>query len=136
MEVLSQLYIGLGSGLLLVLLGVIFYKFPPKSINHIYGYRTRRSMLNQDTWDSANEFSSKWMVRFGVLTMVISGVLYVLLPSYNALISILVMTVLVVIVIPITEEHLKRHFTENGSAKSVVEEFDLPETGVARGEEE
>lgn len=136
MESIYQLYTGLGCGIFLLILGFVFYKFPPKKINHIYGYRTTRSMKSQDTWDSANEFSSKWMMRFGVLVMLVSGALYVLLPEHNALISVVAMTLLVVLILPITEEHLKRHYTKSGAPKSIVEEFDLPETGVARGEEE
>lgn len=30
--------------------GWMFLKSPPKEINAVFGYRTRRSMLNPDTW--------------------------------------------------------------------------------------
>ena len=43
---------------------------------------------------------------------------------------------LVVLILPLTESHLKRHYTKSGSPKSVVDEFDLPPTGVTSSEEE
>jgi len=33
--------------------GYMMYKHPPKSINAIYGYRTARSMKNDETWKFA-----------------------------------------------------------------------------------
>jgi uncharacterized membrane protein len=136
MDITLQLITGLSCAFVLLVLGIIFYKFPPKKINSVYGYRTTRSMVNQDTWDNANTFSSIWMIRFAIFTFMVSGASYILLPDYNALITVIVMTILVVLILPLTESHLKRHYTNNGSPKSVVEEFDLPQTGVASVEEE
>ncbi len=45
-------------GLPLVIIGYIYKMRPPKKINHIYGYRTRRSMKNQQVWDYANKIRS------------------------------------------------------------------------------
>ncbi|OMP32016.1 SdpI family protein [Mangrovimonas sp. DI 80] len=39
------------SGTIFVLLGLIMLKFPPKTINPIYGYKTGSSMKNQERWD-------------------------------------------------------------------------------------
>ena len=51
--------------LILVLTGIIFYvagfiqaKWPPKKINHFYGYRTSTSMRNQEIWEFAQQYSS------------------------------------------------------------------------------
>ena len=35
--------------------GYMMYKHTPKSINGIYGYRTKRSMKNMDTWKFAHD---------------------------------------------------------------------------------
>ena len=49
--------------LIMVGLGLVFLKNPPKSINDFYGYRTRRSTRSQDTWDFAHHFVGKlWLV--------------------------------------------------------------------------
>ena len=34
----------LGVGFIFMLMGIIMFKFPPKSINSLYGYRTASSM--------------------------------------------------------------------------------------------
>ena len=88
MDINHQLITGLSCAFILLILGIIFYKFPPKKINSVYGYRTPRSMTNQDTWDSANTFSSIWMIRFAVFTFLVSGASYVLIPEYSALITV------------------------------------------------
>ena len=54
-------------GLIFLAVGFIMYKFPPKTINSLYGYRTSKSMENQDKWDFAQEYSSKETMRLGLL---------------------------------------------------------------------
>ena len=44
------------TGLLFALSGFILKKYPPKSINWFYGYRTRRAMKGQDQWDFARDW--------------------------------------------------------------------------------
>ena len=49
--------------LLMVGFGLLLMKNPPKQINSFYGYRTKRSMKNQDTWDFAHLYFGKlWLV--------------------------------------------------------------------------
>ncbi|HMP98127.1 MAG TPA: SdpI family protein [Cyclobacteriaceae bacterium] len=52
----------------LLVIGYLFMRFPPKKINHFYGYRTPRSMRSQEAWDFANKYSSALMFYF-FLTM-------------------------------------------------------------------
>ena len=49
--------------LLMIGFGLLFIKKPPRRVNSLYGYRTRRSMRNQDTWDFAHQYCGKiWLV--------------------------------------------------------------------------
>jgi len=59
-------------GLILILAGLIMYKFPPKNINSLYGYRTSRSMENQKKWDFAQNYSTKEMMKLGFLLLISS----------------------------------------------------------------
>ena len=44
-------------------LGIWLIKKPPSKINHLSGYRTRRSMMNKDSWDFAQRYCGKvWLV--------------------------------------------------------------------------
>jgi uncharacterized membrane protein len=48
--------------------GALLFKYPPKKINSLYGYRTSNSMKNQEIWDYAQKKSAKEMMKVG-LTM-------------------------------------------------------------------
>ena len=58
----------------LVFLIVFFigYRFPPKKINTIYGYRTSRAMKNQEYWDFAQSFSSVQFLKSTVVLLFVS----------------------------------------------------------------
>lgn len=53
-------------------------KFPPKKINGFYGYRTFGSMKNQERWDFAQIYSSKEMIKVGLLLTLVCliGLIY------------------------------------------------------------
>ena len=53
---------------IMVGIGTRFLKHPPGTINAWYGYRTARSMKNQETWDFAHETCGKLWVRLGKLS--------------------------------------------------------------------
>ena len=46
--------IGLLLPVLMIVIGLLWSKHPPKKINAFYGYRTQRSTQNQQTWDFAH----------------------------------------------------------------------------------
>lgn len=72
MENISTLFLIAGLlGIIFIITGFLMYKFPPKKINPLYGYRTRQSMSSQEKWDFAQKFSSKLMFKSGVLLLVI-----------------------------------------------------------------
>jgi uncharacterized membrane protein len=52
--------------LFFVFLSIGWYqsKYPPKSINSLYGYRTARSMKSQENWDYAQSMSARMMMAF------------------------------------------------------------------------
>ena len=52
---------------LLFLLSIIFWKFPPKKINNIYGYRTPRTMRSIEIWNFANNiFNRNLLIYSGI----------------------------------------------------------------------
>ncbi len=97
-------------GGLITLLGVVFYLFPPKKINPYYGYRTKRSMRNQQTWDAANKYSTVLMILAGILTL-ISGAIAVLLGA-SVLIPHIMIFVFLGLLLVLTERYLKEQFGE------------------------
>ena len=111
--------------LTMILFGNLFYYKPPKNINGIYGYRTKMSRKNQQTWDFAHEHCGWLWIRFGVVMFALS------LACMNHLargkdidtigiwggILVMVQCVILVLTIPITERVLRKNFDEYGMKK-------------------
>lgn len=57
---------------IMIVSGITFFLIPPKKINSFYGYRTRRSMQNNETWEFAHKFSGKIMFIVGILLLIVS----------------------------------------------------------------
>lgn len=57
---------------------LIFKIFPPKSINSWYGYRTPRSMKNQEQW----EFAQKYSANLAVIVLAILLIIQYLLCTF------------------------------------------------------
>jgi len=63
------------AGSISIIAGAIMLKFPPKEINMLYGYKTKRSMSNQKNWDFSQKFSALKMTQVGVILIVVSFVI-------------------------------------------------------------
>lgn len=66
---IEQAHVGISLlvGGIFALAGFIMLKFPPKKINHLYGYRTSLSMQSQEHWDFAQGIAAKKMIQLGLL---------------------------------------------------------------------
>ena len=111
----NQLYIALGYCAFMLLLGWLLKKFPPKKINHLYGYRTQRSMKNQASWEAANTYSTLVFFKISLYSFFIPVALYFLYPQLNVLITIITNTLLLLYVLYATEKHLKSRFDTQGN---------------------
>lgn len=109
-EIISN--ISLLVGIIFLITAVLMYKFPPKDINHLYGYRTKRSMKSQPAWDFAQQYSTKKMILVSI-GLIIFGILDILIiEDYTFTIIVgLSLTILGFIYILITtEKELKKRF--------------------------
>ena len=107
--------------LILVVFGIIFClaaflhkRFPPKQINFFYGYRTRQSMKNSESWNFAQSLSSSKMKNMSFrligLGLIMSFVrLEILLSLCIGTTSVISMLVLMIFQI---ENELKKHFSK------------------------
>lgn len=92
-----------------------------KTINSIVGYRTRRSMQNQQTWDYAQRECGRLWVRWGVLMLLPTAVLMLLLlgkeiptvGTVGGIVTVLQMIPLFLSIV-IVEKKLREKFDENG----------------------
>lgn len=51
--------------------GYLLYKYPPKRINYVMGYRSKNSMSSQEKWDFANIYSGKVIVKTQLIPIAI-----------------------------------------------------------------
>ncbi|ACU58534.1 SdpI family protein [Chitinophaga pinensis] len=63
------------TGIVFVLAALISKQFPPKKINPVYGYRTRKSMENEENWQLANQYSNSVMLKAGLGLMLLGLIL-------------------------------------------------------------
>lgn len=104
--------IPLMTGAIIAVVGLITYLFPPKKINGLYGYRTSSSMANQESWDFAQSYSSKEMMKWGVVLFAFSifGLLFELGETAGTVLGLSMMLIIIIIVIYRVEKALKRKF--------------------------
>lgn len=102
--------------LLLVFIGFLMFKKPPKKINWSIGYRTRKSMVNEKVWKFANQYTGKLWIKIGIIMFIISlflfGLLYfklILLTETFLSILILLQVGIIVLSIFIVECKIKNY---------------------------
>jgi uncharacterized membrane protein len=103
-------------GILYVAAGFLLWRFPPKNINSLYGYRTKSSMKNQARWDFSQQFSANEMIKWGVV-MLLSSILGLVTHLSESLGTILGIGLLILATITLlirTERAIKERFGEDG----------------------
>ena len=69
--------------IIMIIAGFWLYKFPPKDINTLFGYRTVRSMQSPETWLFAQKYSGKvWMIS-GFIVLTITALIHIPLYGVN-----------------------------------------------------
>ena len=110
-----EFFFGATAPSLLLIIFAWYYKaFPPKSINFIYGYRTRKSMRNQETWDFGNKIGAEMMFYTGMATLVVGTVAYFISPTWSLGISGFFLVVALFEGIFWCEQQLAHNFDKNG----------------------
>ena len=110
--------------LTMLFFGWLLFRKTPKEINYVYGYRTKRSMMNEETWRFANQYFGKAWYLCGLISVPLSVVAITLVlgkgtetvGTIGGIITMLQMIPLVGAIIP-TEIALKKNFDENGKRR-------------------
>jgi immunity protein, SdpI family len=113
----EQFLWAIGYNVFIILLFILVQKFPPKKINWYYGYRTSRSMKNEETWKIAQVYSSKKAIELALLSFVFPPIFYFIYPDNNFLLSVIVNTLLILPNYWFTEKHLEKMFDRDGNKK-------------------
>ena len=106
----------------MILFGLLFLKKPPREINGLFGYRTRMSSINDDTWSFAHRYAGAVWIRTGVTVLAASiPVIWILknsgkFESYMLILFYFQMASLLM-VIPLTEIALRKTFDRDGQRR-------------------
>ena len=102
------------TGASLFLAVIITWRFPPKKINDLYGYRSRRSKASQEAWDFAQSHSLELMVWVAVINTALAvPALFIELDTlYGVFISLGILLFSVLYLFWDTERALKEKFGE------------------------
>ncbi|WP_369414879.1 SdpI family protein [Mangrovivirga halotolerans] len=57
------------SGVIIICIGLILKKWPPKTPNWAYGYRSKSAIKSQERWDFAQLYASKKLTSTGIITV-------------------------------------------------------------------
>ena len=110
--------------LTMLLFGWLFFRRTPKEINYVFGYRTKRSMRNEETWKFANQYFGRVWYLCGLLSAPLSVIAMAIvfekgtetMSTVGFIITTIQTTPLVGAMIS-TEIALKKNFDENGRRK-------------------
>jgi len=99
------------AGVCFLLAGVYVLIFPPKRINSLYGYRTSNSMRSQSSWDFAQRFSGREIIKWGTVLLICSlfGLQYGPGEKLGTVIGLSILVVVIVVFILRTERAIKKH---------------------------
>lgn len=99
-------------GVVFALAGILLWRFPPKKINGIYGYRTPSSMKNQERWDFAQKEAAKGLIAIGLVETLLSFTSFIWKMEEKAGVmwGLLVLFVLVVSLLIWVERKIKLRF--------------------------
>ena len=105
----------------MIVFGRFFSIKAPKDINAAFGYRTKRSMINMETWKFAHEYIGKLWFSRGLLLLALSVILMLLVLGkgtktvgmVGGILTIAQMVPMIGTIIP-TENALKKNFDEFG----------------------
>lgn len=101
--------------------GKMFLNHIPDEINMVFGYRTRMSAKNRDTWEFAHQYCGRLWFICGLILLPLSNIpmLFVIGQSEDAvgnlagIICIIQCVILVGTIFP-TERALRKNFDQNG----------------------
>jgi hypothetical protein len=106
----------------MIIVGLIFKNHWPKEINYIYGYRTKRSMISQGTWDYANRRTGQLWFKIGITLLAVITISKFFIPIPAEKLSLIhtgVSLIGLFVSIPIIERELKMNFDRYGNPKSI-----------------
>lgn len=115
----------------MIVFGYLFSNRPPKKVGSFLGYRTSRSILNEDTWRFAHHYCGKTWFVLGWLTLALTiGTMWINADKGAAWLGDYAQILLGIQILPflggilLTEYNLRQAFTKDGRRRKNYHGFD------------
>ena len=109
---------------LYLIIGKLFMNNAPNNINYVYGYRTKMSMKNQETWDFAHRIMSKFCIKTWLPLAIASLIPYIFIYGasdyiigISGVLIIFTQIIYMFVVIVYVEKALKDNFDKEGNRR-------------------
>ncbi|WP_211295613.1 SdpI family protein [Polaribacter porphyrae] len=99
------------------LISIIFWKFPPKKVNNIYGYRTPKAMQNQQIWDFANSTFNQAFLKYSGFSFLAALLLANITKGELTWQPMVLVALSILVSIIKTERALSDNFSDEGKRK-------------------
>ena len=111
---------------IMLIAGRLMWKHCPQKINSVYGYRTRRSMKNMDTWKFAHNYCGRLWYKIGCIMLLLTVVVQIsffrsgeeVIGTVGLVLCTIQIVVLIASIFP-TEAALKKTFHEDGTRRDI-----------------
>lgn len=111
---------------IMLIAGRMMWKHCPQKINSVYGYRTRRSMKNMDTWKFAHNYCGRLWYKIGCIMLLLTVVVQIsffrsgeeVIGTVGLVLCTIQIVVLIASIFP-TEAALKKTFHEDGTRRDI-----------------
>ncbi len=114
---MTSFFSALLTSLFLFVIGIYWRYYPPKKINQLYGYRTRRSMANQTVWDCANKVGAHMLFSLGWISFMLTLVIFIIFQDYIVIVNMALVLVGLGIGMYWCETQINKKFDRNGNTK-------------------
>lgn len=109
--------------IIMILSGRMMRMHCPEDINGAFGYRTKRSMKNKETWKFAHTYCGKLWWKIGFILLILTIFVHMLFlrgsmetVSVSSLLLMFLQTAVMLLTIIPTENALKKNFDDQGNA--------------------
>jgi len=98
--------------LILNIIAIFYFIFPPRKANYIYGYRTSKTLQNNKVFKYANKHASRYLLILSVINTVLNTILaFSKLTGINFAILTTISTIIISVVL--TEIKLNQYSDES-----------------------
>ncbi|WP_294824709.1 SdpI family protein [uncultured Flavobacterium sp.] len=107
-------FVSLTCGVIFLVAAGVMHLFPPKKINHLYGYRTPASMKTQERWDFAQRYSAIQMMKVAIALIVLSltGYFFDLPVTVNISLGLVLVVLSAFYMFITTERAIRKNFND------------------------